>query len=581
MGWKLIMLIVLPLNLAQPDSLHRDNAVVDRCILEFCGVEHLEDMDEDELERFRHYAAHPIQINLANRSRLLSSGLFTPYRVVTLLDWRQCNGDILSLAELATVDGFGRDFVALLSPFIDFESVLLPGQSPPGRHRIENELVTRSSLKFQKGTADWALSSKYSFTLDDRFEAGVAFKAPYGTPHSHPDAGAFHLSYSGRRFLSSAVVGAFQCRFGQGLCLWSGFSLSSADKTASVSRNPTFVSAYRGFDDSSALKGAVATFSAGHFAFSALVAHPGMGAANVSWFSMRGQMGLTAFYAHGKSSKCSVDCRWNFRGVDVFGEFAFDIYNKSPAALAGVRSSFGSYVKLSLLTRFYPKSFSPDYSGAVRGGSKCSDDIGGLVIGDWRSRDRRHDGNFSLDVMCKPSKFNGAVFSYPLQIKSSAIWNWQFGKYLSLNSKLSYRFRGYENLHHRTEARSDLKFVSDSWTASIRLNAVYSSALAGLFYADCQRIFVWPSSLKLSLYARLGCFHADKWADRIYCYERDVPGSFNVPAYYGRGLNAAMMCGLAFPFGLKIYARAATLQYPGDSSRAGKTEVRMLLSIDI
>ena len=34
---------------------------------------------------------------------------------------------------------------------------------------------------------------------------------------------------------------------------------------------------------------------------------------------------------------------------------------------------------------------------------------------------------------------------------------------------------------------------------------------------------------------------ADNWNDRIYCYERDAPGSFNIPAYYGRGWAASLV----------------------------------------
>ena len=38
-----------------------------------------------------------------------------------------------------------------------------------------------------------------------------------------------------------------------------------------------------------------------------------------------------------------------------------------------------------------------------------------------------------------------------------------------------------------------------------------------------------------SVYLRTCGFWIDKWNDRIYCYEREAPGNFSVPAYYGRG----------------------------------------------
>ncbi len=560
---------------SEPDGL-------EQAILAISGAAELEDLDEDEIERYRHFAAHPLPLNFAARSRLVSSGLLTPYRAASLLDYRQRNGDVLSLTELAAVDGFGREFVAALAPFVSLESSSLPGQRLRDGHSYEHEAALRSSAKYQnpskageRGEADWNLASKYLFTLDDSFEAGIAFKEPYGSPHSHPEAGAFHCSYSGRRWLSSLVLGDFQCRFGQGLCLWSGFSIGSLDRTTAAYRNPTFVSPYRGYDDSASLKGAAATFSFGHFNFSALLAHPGLAASNLSWYCRNGQLGLTGYYCP-TGAKISADARWNIQGVDLFGEFAFDIYNMVPAAIVGARSSIGSYLKLAGLLRYYPTAYDPSYSGAARGSTKCSDEHGVTLLGDWHSDGYDHRGNFSADVVYRPSKRpEGPLSAEPLQIKLNSLWSWQVKDWLKLSAKALYRYRGYDQFIHRAELRSDLVFGTDDWSAGLRCHAAYSSSLAGLVYADG----LYRSGV-FSIYGRLTAFHIDKWADRIYCYERDVPGSFSVTACYGRGLSAALVAGLNLPCGLKIHFRISTLQYPtrDNPSRIGKSEARLQLT---
>ena len=40
---------------------------------------------------------------------------------------------------------------------------------------------------------------------------------------------------------------------------------------------------------------------------------------------------------------------------------------------------------------------------------------------------------------------------------------------------------------------------------------------------------------KLRCSLRLTLFWTEDWTSRVYCYEGDVPGSFSVPAYYGKG----------------------------------------------
>ena len=39
-----------------------------------------------------------------------------------------------------------------------------------------------------------------------------------------------------------------------------------------------------------------------------------------------------------------------------------------------------------------------------------------------------------------------------------------------------------------------------------------------------------------ALYLRVTGFSIPVWDARIYCYERDAPGTFSVPAYNGRGI---------------------------------------------
>ena len=71
-----------------------------------------------------------------------------------------------------------------------------------------------------------------------------------------------------------------------------------------------------------------------------------------------------------------------------------------------------------------------------------------------------------------------------------------------------------------------------------------------------------------SIYLRGTLFLVDNWDDRIYSYERDAPGNFTVPAYYGRGFSVSAVGGSRFRFGirkkktLKVYFRVVSTRYP-------------------
>ena len=99
------------------------------------GVTDLEELDETEMERYTVLAAHPLPVNRTPRSRFLASGILSPYQVASLLDYRERNGDILSFAELARVDGFDEETACALRPFFSLEPSLPPGStgSLPGK----------------------------------------------------------------------------------------------------------------------------------------------------------------------------------------------------------------------------------------------------------------------------------------------------------------------------------------------------------------------------------------------------------------------------------------------------------------
>ncbi|MBR1488089.1 MAG: hypothetical protein IJ603_04285 [Bacteroidales bacterium] len=86
----------------------------------------------------------------------------------------------------------------------------------------------------------------------------------------------------------------------------------------------------------------------------------------------------------------------------------------------------------------------------------------------------------------------------------------------------------------------------------------------------------WKPSEAFSVYGRGGIFKVDDWDDRIYVYERDAPGSFTVPARYGRGWDAALYAAWRPARRHSLWLRLETVRYPWSlSPKDGRLELRL------
>ena len=125
----------------------------------------------------------------------------------------------------------------------------------------------------------------------------------------------------------------------------------------------------------------------------------------------------------------------------------------------------------------------------------------------------------------------------------------------------------------RTDARLEMFLYSRHWDATIRVNALKCDEISFLIYGEgCLK------AKSLKAYLRAGVFYADSWDDRIYAYERDAPGTFNVPAYYGRGIWSAAVLRWRFARWGKAYLRASLCSYAlMKEPKPGKAELKLQL----
>ncbi|MBR4756835.1 MAG: hypothetical protein IK076_07830 [Bacteroidales bacterium] len=561
-----------------------------KAILVFSGASAEEDLDAEEVERYLHYLSHPLEINFAGLSRLISSGLMSRYQAASLEDYRASTGDILSLTELSYVDGFDPEYAALLKPFISFRSRSLPGERPDST-LYRQEIVSKAAVR--KDEYNYGLKTKASFK--DLAEASFACRKTYSDKGNLPPPSSlsFNVTLNGRRYPWRVMAGDYNLRYGQGLALWSGMSLGGFSSSSSFQKRPAGLSPSYSWSGIGSHRGLAADFQAGRFIFSAFTSCPSLkerglvnilAGGNIGWAGKDGHASLSAYGIMGEEpgGKVSGDIRWNIRGLVLFGETALDLHSGSLAADAGATMPLGEGWRANCVLRRYPADFSDEYSGGVSSWGRTSDErgaalgierYGACLTGDYASKEADRSVR-QLKVLLK----------VPVQLSGTSV----------LTVRLTERFRGYEDyLKYRTGARIDLDWSEkglsarygeaegDTWKGRARVEGLLFRAFSGLGYLEFGR-----KASHYSAYLRGTMFFVDNWDDRIYSYERDAPGNYNVPAYYGRGYSLSALSGCSTRIGdrkkktLKAWFRVSYIGYPFmDSSlrKPGRIEAKLQL----
>ncbi len=501
-----------------------------------------------------------------NSPRLRPGPLLSAYQVASILDYRERAGDILSFEELMLVDGFDRAAVDALKPFLILD---------PGAAADTSGVQGTALVRYASGGVGGKVKAQWR-----QVRVGGAWRGREGT---------FYGEYTLRR--ARFVLGDYKLRFGQGLLLWDGFSMSSLSTVDAFVQRATGVSPVWSFSPAEVKRGGAAEWISGPWqavAFAALggswlgaagVQGSGLGSAGVqgSWLGRWGQLGAAVIWQDGKPA-VSLQGFVNHKGLSAAWEGAWK--SGSLAGKAALRWRFADALDLAFQARAIPSRFSGKKQGEY-----------GLAAGMAWSSGRwvplHGKSGFGSSVVAHQLSLTADASLLPLpgedprrlQVRVYGTWQWQLSPLWALELRLTERYRSYEP--SRTSLRADLRLGSGPWLSVLRLEAVHSGRWGNAVQAAVveQRNVTnsnWGAlgyleggykGERLSAYLRLTGFSVSDWAARIYCYERDAPGTFSVPAYSGRGIAVSAYGGWKhrFPrwFTLKIYLRAAFTWRPG------------------
>ncbi len=504
-----------------------------QAMLALSGATCVEDLSSDEVLRYQAFSESPLDINLAGESRLRASGLFSAFQLASLLEYRRESGDILSFAELGLIDGFSPESAEALSFFVSLRS-----SAPPGSRRrldFHNTLTLKAS---GRKTGELAYGLRYEATAGEAAELRWTSRTTYSDPE--PALGTVSAAYYGRRALGKVVVGNFSTRFGQGLVAWSGFSMSGYSSAESFSRKASGLGV-TGAAGAEHL-GIGTDWALGPYRLSA-ACDVGMEGSvlNLSRNWKRLSAGVTA-----GMRAASVDWRLSFRDGSFFGEAAVS-YRGLPSAVAGLQWVPRYGRKLSLLARWYELD-AKQYSGVAAG----FDSPSLLLSADSGIRRDKLSWQHKLLCILRPTLAIGA-FSLKPSVRVSA------------------RLRPSDKSPLRCDLRPELKASIGGYSLECRYNALWCRGFGSLAYMGGGY-----DGEKLDVRLRGGVFRIDNWDDRIYVYEHDAPGSFNVPAYYGKGWNASLYLAWHINKAHSLWLRASVISYPWNTEpKDGRGELKL------
>lgn len=444
------------------------------------GASSAEDISADELESYERFASHPLSINGASLRELTGSGLFSDYQAASIIDYRTRCGDILSLAELSAVDGIGQKLAGYLSPFVSFE----PGD---GRSRFDAD--ARLRVRDKNGELSSVLKSSASY-------------GKWGGSLSMKDFNpvSFNLSYSGSGVPALVVIGDFNARFGQGLLSWTGFSMENLYTVSAFARNPTGLSIARTISEGSAKRGAAAELSfGGNIGASLYATLDGEQFLSVRRLGRVSSLSLSLKHSKERGMSYSADWRFTSGKFTLFGE---------AASLEGQSAlKAGAFFNRAYLERAaFLLSLNPKQADIALGYERRS---------------------LSL-TMQACHKVSGKDYVRMIAVASIPTLP-ILGAVLEPSFRLNLKFTP-KSEPDRHDLRCDLKLKAGNFALNTRLNALRGNDWAFLGYMEAG----WRKD-KNNIYLRGTLFSADTWADRLYVYERDVPGSFSLTPCYGHG----------------------------------------------
>jgi hypothetical protein len=567
-------------------------------------------------------AQNPIDINSASLSELQKIPGLSLQMASIIIEHRKRFGDFFSLSELNLIEGFPKAKIENIYPFL---TVTLKDEASETyaekktssiwdnlknnfnvniRSRVINDLQERRGFSESKfvGTIP-KINNRFLLKYGNLIDAGVLTEKDAGEK-SINEFSSYHFALKNYGLIKMIALGDYTLEFGQGLALWSPFSLSKgSDAIYPLKRNGKPINPYKSTNETSFFRGAAMSAAYSNFTISGFYSSNLIDAnidstsslilslpidgfhrteneiskkkagretlfgARIDFEDENKNLNIGALYYQSKFSSAffqnsPLDLSgdkfnffsfyWDlyFDKINIFGESAYD--SRSLATLAGASFSFDRDFTFITLIRNYPRNYRNIHAFAFGEQSGNTRNEVGIYSGiQWKSI--IGEINFYYDQF----KFPYATFDNPLPSTGNEfLFDLKSEPLLKISTNLRYKYEKKEITIKPDNLETLANRLKQTLRGEIQIEA--SKYLRLKSRIEVNNYFIKQNNVdefgtmvfqdvryfvmnNLNFSMRIILFQTDSFNSAIYEYENDLLGILSNTALYGKGIRWYML----------------------------------------
>jgi hypothetical protein len=646
----------------------------------------------DWVEEINLLRQRPVNLNSQDENELRRLFFLNDLQISNLLEYTKEYGQLASIYELQVIEGFNEKVVSQIMPFISlspyvpekfslkralkyggtdvmlrYQRVIQPqsgyatvSDSMRLAHPNDYYVGDQNSLFFR---VQYSYKDYLKIGMVGDKDAGEPFLPKSDTLRKGFDFYSAHLFIKNIGIVKQLAVGDYHVQFGQGLTLWSGFSVGKAAGSVVMRKRAPALRPHASSNEYAFMRGAATTIALGKFDFTAFYSKRKVDAnvvpsdsvnstedmvtslqetgyhrtpaeiadkganretaagGHILYNGQRIRAGITLFHVNydipfepedalykkfqptlSSNTYAGVDYSYNYKSLTLYGEASKQV-DAGLAVLQGLSFSPDPRLALAMVYRNYQKNYLNNFNAAF-GESSNSTNEKGLYLGmvatpfnkitlsayadmfkyEWLSYrvDAPSGGQeYSAQLVYNVSRRGDIVLGYRNMINPM-----NYALATDKMNQIGESNRNYYRLQFNYQAMPWLKLQSRIEITK-RQSPLTDKESGYLIYQGFQ---IKPVKNDFSLSFRYSLFDTDSYDTRLYTFEQDVPYSFSVPAFSGKGSRFYMMLNTSLTKNISLILRFSQTWYsdrnvissgPDEINGNKKSDVKAVLRLSL
>jgi hypothetical protein len=632
-------------------------------------IENLAERSDNEIdfsdwtEELKLLHERPVNLNSGDENELQRLFFLNELQISNLLEYTRQYGQLASIYELQVIDGYNERVVNQMLPFIalspyvpekfSLKKALKYGntdvmlryqrviQEQKGYETVPDSIRQANPNKYYIGDpnslfvrAEYSYKDYLKFGFVGEKDAGESFLPKSDTLRKGFDFYSAHLFLKNIGIVKQLAIGDYHVQFGQGLTLWSGFSVGKVAGSVVMRKRAPALRPHSSSNEYAFMRGAATTIALGKFDITSFYSNRRVDAnlipadsidtmenmvsslqqtgyhrtpneladkgsihevaegGHVSYNGQRLRTGFTLFHVNynipfetqdalykkfqpvlNSNTYAGIDYSYNYNTLTLYGE-ASKQFDAGLAILQGLSFTPDPRLSFAMVYRNYPKNYLNNFNAAF-GESSGNTNEKGLYLGivatpfnkitliayadlfryEWLHYrvDAPSEGQeYSVQVVYNISRRGDLFFGFRQMINPM-----NYSLTDAKRNLIGESNRNYYRLQFNYQALSWLKLQS-RLEITERKAPLSNKETGYLMYQGFQ---INPPEKKWTLSFRYLLFDTDSYDTRLYAFEQDVPYSFSVPAFSGKGSRFYVLLNSSLTRNLSLILRFSQTWY--------------------